>query len=122
MLHGGEDPQHRVEAFNDTLVALAVARGLCDPEDQTKPHSILPFADDMVRDAFPSSTLRRIWDDLERLGVEQSPLTPEATDDDLGSLVAAVQTGAHRDLDGEAGGRFRRYATHMLDALRTDEE
>lgn len=116
-LHGADEPEEREAAFGDALLAFGCARCLCDPLDLMAPHPVLPFADDMVRDALPSAALRRVWDAVERLAAEVSPLVAEATDEDLRGLAAAILTGRHHEIDGPAAATFRRFATYMLDSL-----
>lgn len=114
-----EDGEGRLEAYNDALLRWAVARGLCDPNDVTSPHPYLPLPEDMVRVAFPQTTIRRLFDEIERLQIETSQIFPEATDDELGELAELLSVDApFGDLPEPRARRARRFARFILDELQ----
>jgi hypothetical protein len=113
-----EDKETSTATFNDTLMAVLVARGICSVHDVTKPHPFLELADDMVPLALKSRTITRIYDSLERLHVEQSPLYPEADADDLVALRSLLDGGALEKIDRSKQGNVRRYLRYCLDMMR----
>lgn len=114
------DSPEQVDAFNDALLEALVARGICDPNDVTAPHPLLELAEDMVPMALKPLTLRRIFDEIEKLQIEQSPLFPEATDDEVGELVGLLAMQAPlTQLDRSRQLRARRFLKFVLDELET---
>lgn len=77
-----DDPEAddiRIQAFNDSLLSLAVSSSICDPNDVTSAHPFFELADEMVPMALKSKTIQYIWDLVEQLHIEQSPIFPEIT-------------------------------------------
>lgn len=107
-----------LDARNDLLVRLAVAHGICDPNDVTKPHPLLPYAEDEVRDALSSRGARFIHDALYRYQVESSPLCPEATDEELDELMTAIDDGTIDDLPRHRAALVRRFMGYALEEIR----
>lgn len=83
-----------IDAANDGLVREAIARAMCDPNDVTQPHPLLPYAQDLVMYAFTSAGARFVWDELHRLTVAHSPLVRPAEDGDVEALAALLARGA----------------------------
>lgn len=86
--------EERVQAFNDALMRVAVARGTCRSDDVTTPFFVL--AEDQIADALRGETITMLWDELIRLRAEHSPLSPEITTDEslrLSSLIAGGALG-----------------------------
>lgn len=110
------DPETATATWNDALMALAVARCLCDPRDVLG-QPLVPIDEDNIGAALTPVAIRRLFDELERLQVEQSPLAPEATDEELHALRDAISTGEHVELTGADGRTFRRFARYCLDLL-----
>lgn len=106
------------EAYNSRLKSYAVALALCDPNDVTRAHPAFPMAEDSVPEALTSRCLTRLFDELERLQVEASPIFGEATDDKIRMLIAALATD--EPLAGfppVAERRIRRYLNFVLSEL-----
>lgn len=74
----------RFDAYNDALMREVVARAACDPNDARQP--FFPGDEEEVREALTSDGVRAIWDEVDRLTIERSPLTPGATEDDVRDL------------------------------------
>lgn len=103
----------RSAAFRDGLIRNAVARAACDPDDVTRPFHPLP--DDWARCALTPPAAQRLWDELERLTIETSPVEPPATDDDCARLAALLATGeAWRGIERGEATRLRRLLRHVL--------
>lgn len=111
-----------LEARDDFLVRFAVAHGVCDPNDVTKPHPILPYAEDQVRDALTPRGARFIHDALYRFHVASSPLSPEATEEDLDDLMAAIDEGVLADLSPSREALVRRFLGYALEEIRRSQE
>lgn len=112
------DKQTTPEAANQVLLGIAVARALCDPNDVNAPHPTFPLAEDIVPIALTPRAIKRIFDEVERLHVDQSPGFPEATDEDLvelaGALLPEKPFAALSPIEQK---RCRRYVRFVLDAL-----
>ncbi len=88
-LHDDHDGQ--IEAFNDALMAWAVARGTCSPDDVTAP--FFEMAEDTVQVRLTSEGIRYLYDEIDRLSIEGSPLQPVATPEQLTELAQWFTTG-----------------------------
>lgn len=86
------DEDERIDCYNAALMTWVVACATCHPDDASKPW--IDMAHDNLQLALTSGGLRSLWERVEALTVECSPLAPEATDDELTALFAAVQSGA----------------------------
>jgi hypothetical protein len=112
-----EDPQNAVDCYNDLLMRQIVSRGICDVNDATKPHDLLR-TELTVRFALTSRTVRYLFEELERMQIETSPLHPEATDDDLRRLAAELSSDhPFAALLPVEQRRMRRLLQHVLSEL-----
>jgi len=110
--HGGPNA---LDCFNDALLRQVVALGICDPNDVASPCSLLPMAEDQVREALTTRGARFIYDAIHRYEVEVSPLVQEATDDDLLELCDIIQSGEIESArSAPLARRFLRYALEEL--------
>lgn len=113
-----------VDAYNDALIRWALARGLCDPNDVHGPCPVLPLPDEeAVRCAFTKAGARWIFDELERLQIETSPIYPEADEDDIRALGDFLS----RDeplwpLEGLRERRARRLLRFVLEEIQAAHE
>lgn len=80
------------DAYNDALMIFAVARGTCDPSDISLPW--LEAAEDNLGLALTPDGVRYLWDALERLRVQSSPLIEpwQGDMDGLSDLPTPQQT------------------------------
>ena len=69
--------QALVDAYNDTLMAFAAARGTCDPTDTAMPW--LDAAEDNISEALTPDGIRFLWDAIERTKIANSPLLAPVT-------------------------------------------
>lgn len=107
-----------VEAYNDALIRWLVARGICDPNDVRRPYPLLPMAEDQVRGALTGAGLRFIFDALEALQIETSPLYQEADDDELHVLAELLSADEPlAALSGAEERRARRLLRFVLQAI-----
>lgn len=86
-----DDGEQAARFYNRELMAWAVARSVCDPNDCSKEHPSLRMAEDTVQMALTGPAIARIYDEVERLYIETSPIFPEASDEEL-LLLASVLT------------------------------
>lgn len=84
---GDGESDAAVLAYNDALLREVVARAACDPNDARQPY--FQGDEEEVREALTSDGCRAVWDELERLAIERSPLAPLADDAEIASLPAA---------------------------------
>lgn len=103
------DEDERVDCFNDALAAWVIARATTRPDDATK--SWLDMAHDNVQLALTTGGIRYVFDQITALLVERSPLSPEATDAEIGRLTEALTSGAAWS---SAGGTTARHARRLL--------
>lgn len=108
-----------VQAYNIRLLTFCVARGVCNAMSVTDPHPYFELADDEIPLALKSNAIRRIFDEIELLAVEQSPVFPEADEMELFQLAEILATDSpFEELDATKRGRCLRYAKLILDTLR----
>lgn len=109
------DEESRTEAFNDSLIRFAVARGTCDPNNKSK--GFFDLAEETVRLALTSEGARFIWDEIIRLhigtGVNIRAILPE----DVAVLARLLQRGSIDLLPPAKKLEVRKLLTHCLDAL-----
>jgi hypothetical protein len=104
------------------LLAFVVSRGICSPHDVSEGHPFFELPEDEVPAALKGSTIQRIYDEIERLVVKQSPIFAEATDDEareLADFLLVDDPTAH--LSPVQAGHVRRYLLFALELLRNDE-
>lgn len=117
-LHPRElDEPNRIDAFNDALMRLAIARGTCDPNDVTKPWIFGIAADDNVAIALSVEGVQRLFDEVERAAVLASPTRHAADDADLLELFDMLETTLPR-MTPERAARVRRWLSFVLDECR----
>lgn len=110
---GGEE-----EAFERAYARILVARGICDPENVNAAHPTVPLPDDQIARAFPPATIRWLFDELDKLHVEQSPGYAEATDEEVGRLSVLLSIDDRfAGLDAHQEARVRRYINFVLTEL-----
>lgn len=97
-----------------------VAIGICDPNDCTLRHPapVFEFSDIAVKSALKPATVSYLFDQIEQLHIETSPIVEPANDDELFLLGQILQTGDRvSDLSNASSLRIRRLATAILDVL-----
>lgn len=96
---GDTKTEERIEAFNDALIRFAVARGTCKPTDATLPY--WDMAEDVVSLALTTDGIKFLWEELQKLKIERSPLSAEIDDDEASSLAAWLTSEKRRGLPKE---------------------
>jgi hypothetical protein len=79
----------RDAAYHDLQMRLAVSRATCDPNDVTQPWEVWGRhgGDELVREVLTTEGVKFLWDHLERVTIETSPVEPQATDEDIQELL-----------------------------------
>ncbi len=105
------DEDNQADAFKDALLSWIVARGTCKPSN-----ILLPWFshEDVPRDALTPAGKLYLYEALERLTVEESPLSRAATDEEIAGMPIATTLAAATP--GSAL-RFRRLIAHAIDTL-----
>lgn len=110
-----------IKAFNTRLIDFCVARGVCNQHNVVAPHPYFELADDEIPLALTSKAIGRIFDEIERLAVDQSPIFLEATSDELLRLATWLSTDdPFSEMDPTKRGRCLRYLKLVLDTLNED--
>lgn len=108
-----------VKAYNETLVTFCVARGICHVLDVSAPHPYFELADDEIPLALKSNAIRRIFDEIELLAVEQSPVFGEIDEFELVELAELLVIDDPFEIVSPlVAARARRYLKLVLDLLR----
>lgn len=117
----GREPGEADLVRRSKLVVFAVARGICSPHDVSAPHPFFELPEDEVPAALKSTTIQRIYDEIERLVVEQSPIFAEATDAECLELSDRLLDTPTAHLDPIRAGQARRYLLFALELLRNED-
>jgi hypothetical protein len=113
--------QLAIAAYNSRLILFCVARGICSQHDVAQPHPYFELAEDEIPLALKGEAIKRIFDEIERLAVDQSPVFAEATPEDLRTLSEWLATDdPFAGVDRVQRGRCLRYLRLVLDTLNDD--
>jgi hypothetical protein len=101
------------------LIAFLVSRGMCSVHDVTQPHPLFELAEDVIPQAFKPDTIRRIFDEVERLAIDESAAFPEATADELRELAGYLEMDdPFSGLSQVQRSQAARYVRFVLDLIR----
>lgn len=117
----GADPFYdvRIEAYNDALMRWMIVRGTSDPQDSRLNAAVFSNDEENVRLALTKNAIRYAWDEFERFHLANSPIVPEATDEELAALAALLATRPFWErLSGGQKARFRKLARFLLTELK----
>jgi hypothetical protein len=110
--------EERVNIFNESLMCSAVASAICDPADVTAPHPFFDMPDDMVPVALTPRTIKYIFDSVEILHIEQSPIFSEIDETDEAKLVDVLcRDEPYASATGNDAAKARRLLKCALDLL-----
>lgn len=108
-----------VAAYNSKLLTFCVARGICNVQNVTLPHQYFELPEDEIPLALKSNAIRRIFDEIERLAIDQSPVFAEANEVELLELAEILATDdPFEDVSNVQRSRCLRYLKLVLDTLR----
>lgn len=114
---GIDDPEARVEAFNDRLIEWAVGLSHCDPNDATQPSILGEWSDEAVSEKLTSRGARILFDRLDVLMLESAPW-PGLDDDGVARLCGMLaDPGRWKALGDADARRIRRILSHVLETL-----
>ncbi len=112
-----EDADDRLDARNGVLMALVVARGTCQPDDLHAPY-FAAMADDLVPCAWTPGTIEMLFERIDLLLIEESPIAPALDDDGVAVLAEALRIGsAWAGVDTATAQRARRLLRYCADIL-----
>lgn len=114
----GEDAA--VLAYNQSKLLNLVAMCICSPEDVTLPHELFPAPNATLPSALTPKAIRRLFDEIERLQIDTSPIFLEATDEEVATLRELLGTSRLGNLstsDPVNHSRIRRYVAFCLELL-----
>lgn len=107
-----------IRAYNESKLLNLVAVCICDPNDVSKPHDLFETPNATLEVALTPQGLRRIFDEIERLQIETSPIFREASDDELRSFSTMLTEGALQKTDDTLNQkRIRRYVAYCIELL-----
>lgn len=110
------DERNWLDAFNDAIMRLVVARATCQPDDVSQPY--WDVADENVKLALSEGGVIALWEAYDALKLETDQLSPQADDEDLSKLVEILTDGSiWAVLDVGDAARVRRQLRRALDAL-----
>lgn len=107
-----DDLEGQLEAYNDVLMTLAVAYAACDPNNAAQEYFSL--AEDTVPIALTPEGIRHVWHAIEKMHIEESPLSVVATDEDIRALFGRL---AAVGFDGVAKATEKRVRTLLAFCL-----
>lgn len=108
-----------IKVYNEKLVSFVVARGVCNQLNVTLPHPYFELPDDEIPLALTSRAIKQIFDEIERLAIDQSPVMAEATEIEVLELAELLAIDdPFENLDAAKRSRCQRYLKLVLDTLR----
>jgi hypothetical protein len=116
-----ENGAEALEIYNRNAQCFQVARAICDPNDVTSGHPFFDMPEDLVPVALKPAAILRIRQELHLLQIEQSPLHPEADDEEVGELsdLLALEE-PFAAISPAAQGLARRYLKFALELIRNE--
>jgi len=116
----GDDRSVWIDAMNDAVFREVCALAMTDPNNVAERY--FPLQDDDVYRRLSSEGVKRVFDEVERLAIETSPVHVEATDDEVSLLAELLITPEAIDvLPTFKAKRARRLLKFLLDELVATE-
>jgi len=116
------DVSGRMDAMNDAIMREFCSLGMCSANDVYQAY--FPDQEDDVRMKLTTEGAKRIFDEVEQLQIETSPVHREADDDEC-VLLAGALTVASETIDALPAfkaKRIRRLVAFLHDELLLNEE
>ncbi len=113
----GAESDDAFEAWQLAKLRFLVAFAICDPNDSTKPSSVLEHPIEQVFAHVTEAGARYIFDAWQRVEIEKAPAFAEATDDETSELFELLSSGALEALgesDRSAALRHIKFARDLL--------
>ena len=111
----GSSSEERIALCNDHVMTNVLARVTVRAEDASVPY-FDPVPESLIRVGLTPGAIRRLWDEYARLSIEDGPLTPEASDEELEALGAALATCV-AGLSAGPRARVRKLAKAIIDEI-----
>ncbi|NUO48727.1 MAG: hypothetical protein HOV80_07715 [Polyangiaceae bacterium] len=116
-----EDAQQRSDLFNSEMMTNVLARALTHPNDRTRLY-FETTPEELCRVALSSTGVKALWARYERLALVSSPLSPEATDEEVTALANALVRGDLARRPSQLQRRLRRLLHRaMVELLHTPD-
>lgn len=116
------DKSGREIAYNENIMRLAIARGTCDPNDLTKAWEVWGGSpEDAVHYALTREGTKSLWDAIERVSIETSPVRAQIDDEDLARLARIVKATLAR-MPAARSARARRLFLFLLEECEAFEQ
>jgi hypothetical protein len=113
---GGEAAAFR--AYNEAKLLNLVALCICSPTDVSAPHELFETPNAILQIALTPQGIRRLFDEIERLQVETSPIFREASDIEVSELAESLVDGAlSRCTDPTKASQIRRFLGFCIEIL-----
>jgi len=111
------DEEPRIEAYNDSILRLIVARSTCDANNVAEPWEIWQgMPEDMAEVALSVEGARWMYGQIERIRIESCITLPEATDEAIEEL-ADLFAIARMNITEAQEQRVRRLLQFVTDEL-----
>lgn len=111
-----------IAASESAMLITCVSLAICDPRDSRKHHEFFDCPNDKIPIALREETVKRIFDEVEKLAIETSPIFCEANDDDVDEAIELLLSDALANLDESdpaRAKRVRRYVDFIREELLT---
>jgi hypothetical protein len=112
------DQTNRMDSFNDWLMALAVVRGTCDPNDARKGWEMwFGAGEDNVSSMLTREGVKALYDAVERVTIQCSPVRAQITDEEFDELSTIALMTLDR-MPAPRSARVRRLLAFVLEECR----
>lgn len=119
-LSADTDEGFALRSYQEAKLVNLVAVCLCDTDDVSACHPLFETPNATLPLVLTKEGLRYLFDQIERLQVDSSPIFPEASDTDVAAMLELLQDGALeriRESNPIDHARCRRYLALCLEML-----
>lgn len=109
--------------IQSAMLIATVSCAICSPTDTRRPHEFFDCPNDKLPIALREETLKRLFDEVEKLAIETSPIFTEASDADVEEVTDLLLSGALttiEDVDPVRASRVRRYIEFVREELSSE--
>lgn len=107
-------------AVQSAMLIATVSCAICSPSDSRRHHEFFDCPNDKLPIALREETIKRLFDEVELLAIETSPIFCEADDDGADEVAELILSGALELLDEDdpvRAKRVRRYIEFVREEL-----
>jgi hypothetical protein len=111
-------------AIQTAMLIATVSCAICSPSDSRHCHEFFDCPNDKLPIALREETIKRLFDEVERLAIETSPIFCEANDDEVDEVAELLVGGELTRLeaiDPLRASRVRRYIDFVYEELTNAE-